>query len=72
MNAMKIKAESFHPWRGHVETGNIVVFRDGSEFTITPFKTTQWMLVRKSTTIGPFDGAFDLTAKIWEIEGGKT
>ena len=66
---MKINARFFHPLRGHVEAGNIVVFPNRHEFTIHAHGVGKWILVDGETKVGPFDGAYDLASGIAKMEG---
>lgn len=53
---LKIKAEDFHPMRGHVGEGNEVIFDDGRVWVIRD-GGTGWNLREKDYTYvaGPFD-----------------
>lgn len=63
-NTVLIKAESFHPMRGHVGEGNQLIFRDGRLWTIRD-GGTGWNLRDQDGTYiaGPFD-AHGLTSYI--------
>jgi hypothetical protein len=62
---MRVEANHFHPMRGHVEDGCVVVFSDGRELTIKS-DWPGWHLVDKDgRQVGEkASGAYDLVSVI--------
>jgi hypothetical protein len=69
MSEALIKADSFHPMRGHVADGVKVGFQDGSVLTVTS-SMRGWTLIDESglQRSPPTQDAIELTATIVKIE----
>lgn len=58
--------------KGHVQDGANISFPDNSIFTIRNYNMTQWILWGGwGTTIGPFDGAYELAIEIAKMDGER-
>ena len=65
MHTTLVRAQDFHPMRGHVAEGTRVQFESGEELTVRN-AMRGWLLVNDKTgvTFGPFDGALELTTAV--------
>jgi hypothetical protein len=66
---MKVIAKHFHPMRGHVEDGTVVLFANGSELTIKS-GMRGWRLVDGSgaDAAPESSSAHELTAQIVQMD----
>jgi hypothetical protein len=65
---MKVHAKDFHPMRGHVEDGAVVMFSDGSELTLRS-SMRGWKLIDQAGVPAfaeEIPSAFELTRLIVE------